>query len=313
MPQPAFARRLILAALAAAMAISLPPLAEARAEEPADLQWTSLLPPLPAGYQPTRENLCVEGQPECVDVVIDEMERRMQPLLATCDHNLIFSFLYLRTTEEYRRTITNDPGFFENPAHINHQDTAFAAYYFDQYDAWQGGNRSQVSPAWAIAFDAADHGAVTAAGNLFLASNAHINRDMPFVLEAIGLTYADGTSGKPDHDNSNEWLIDVADPVLAEGARRFDPTLDDGNVPYTTADTTLTYQSVAAWRERAWRNAERLHRARQMGQEAYERVAASIEAQAKAEAELIVEATRYLHPDQREARDAHCLAHRDDG
>jgi hypothetical protein len=295
------------------MAISVAPLAEARAQEPADLPWTSLLPPLPAGYEPTREHLCVEGQPECVDVVIDEMQRRMQPLLDTCDHDLIFAFLYLRTTEEYRRTIMDDPGFFQNPAHINHQDTVFAAYYFDQFDAWHSGDRSRVSPAWAIAFDAADRGEVTATGNLFLASNAHINRDMPFVLEAIGITYADGTSGKPDHDKSNQWLIDVTEPVLAEGARRFDPTLDDGDVPYISADTTLTYQLVAAWRERAWRNAERLHRARQVSQEAYEGVARSIEAQARTEAEAIVAATRYLHPEQREARDAYCAAHRHEG
>ena len=117
----------IVAALAAALAISLaPPPPQARAQEPVDLPWTHLLPPLPAGYQPTRENLCVEGQPECVDVVIEEMERRMQPLLASCDHDLIFAFVYLRTTEEYRRTITEDPDFFQNPAHINHQDTVFA-------------------------------------------------------------------------------------------------------------------------------------------------------------------------------------------
>jgi hypothetical protein len=278
--------------------------------EPADVPWTNLLPPLPAGYEPTRENLCVQGQPECVDVVIDEMRRRMQPLLATCDHDLIFAFTYLRTTEAYRRTITEDPGFFRDPAHINHQDTVFAAYYFDGYDDWHGGNRSRVPEAWRVAFDSADRQAVSATGNLFLAMNAHINRDMPFVLEAIGLAAPDGSSRKPDHDKSNEWLIDVAEPMLAEGARRFDPTLDDGDVPYTSADTTLSYQLVATWRERAWRNAERLHAARQSGAAAYDRVAASIEAQAAAEADALVAATRYLIPGEREARNAYCAANR---
>jgi Family of unknown function (DUF5995) len=142
--------------------------------------------------------------------------------------------------------------------------------------------------------------------------NAHINRDMPFVLEAIGLTDEDGSSGKPDHDRSNRWLIDVSGPALAEGARRFDPSLDDGDIPYTSADTTLTYQLVAAWRERAWRNAERLHHARQIGPEAYRGVANSIEAQAAAEAHALRAATRYPDPSHRDARHAYCMAHRYD-
>ena len=283
----------------------------AAAEEPASIPWTDLLPPLPSGYEPTRENLCLEGQPACVDVVIGEMERRLAPLVDACDHDLIFGFTYLRTTEQYRSTITADPHFFQNPAHINHQDTVFAAYYFEQYDAWHAGRRDEVAPAWQAAFDNADRQAVTATGNLFLASNAHINRDMPFVLESIGLTYADGSSGKPDHDKSNRWLIQVADPMLAEGARRFDPTLDDGDVPYTSADTTLSYQLIAAWRERAWRNAERLHAARQFGPAAFAEVSAQIEAAAAIEASAIALATA-ADPAGRAARNAYCQAHRYD-
>jgi hypothetical protein len=233
-------------------------------------------------------------------------------LLASCDHDLIFSFVYLRTTEEYRRTIAEDPAFFQNPPHINHQDTVFASYYFEQYDAWHSGDRAAVSPAWRIALDSADRQAVSATGNVFLAMNAHINRDMPFVLASIGLVNPDGSSGKPDHDKSNQWLIDVSEPMLAEGARRFDPTLDDGDVPVTSLDATLNYQLVAAWRERAWRNAERLVAARAQGQAEYDQVAAQIEAQAQFEGEAIAAATSYLSPEQAASRNAYCLAHRDD-
>jgi hypothetical protein len=273
--------------------------------------WTDLLPPLPSGYEPSREHLCLEGQPSCVDVVIGELQRRLDPLVAACDDDLVFDFTYLRTTEQYRRTITADPAYFQDPAHINHQDTVFAAYFFEQDDAWRAGDSGAVSPAWRIAFDAADRRAVSATGNLFLAMNAHINRDMPFVLESIGLTYADGSSGKPDHDKSNRWLLEVSDPMLAEAARRFDPTLDDGDVPYTDADTTLSYQLVAAWRERAWRNAERLHAARALGPDAAAQVAAQIEAQAATEGQAIaaVTATDDAH---RAARQAYCEAHRYD-
>src|SRR4051794_6625982 len=70
-----------LGAMLAALIITLlvPFVPRAGADEPVDVPWTNLLPPLPAGYEPTRENLCVEGQPACVDAVIQEMQRRMQP------------------------------------------------------------------------------------------------------------------------------------------------------------------------------------------------------------------------------------------
>src|SRR3954468_9909097 len=109
----ACARRVLVAVVVVLVGVLTMTAVSAGADEPVDVPWTNLLPPLPAGYEPTRENLCVEGQPACVDVVTQEMQRRMQPLLDTCDHDLIFGFAYLRTTEEYRRTIAEEPGFFQ--------------------------------------------------------------------------------------------------------------------------------------------------------------------------------------------------------
>ena len=54
-----------------------------------------------------------------------------------------------------------------------------------------------VPRAWAIAFGAADERAMSAAGNLALGINAHVQRDLPFVLAAIGLVKPDGSSRKP--------------------------------------------------------------------------------------------------------------------
>ena len=80
--------------------------------------------------------------------------------------------------------------------------------------------------AWAVAFRAADQRAVSAAGNLALGINAHVQRDLPFVLAAIGLVKPDGSSRKPDHDAVNIFLNRVADDLYPEIARRFDPTID---------------------------------------------------------------------------------------
>ena len=139
--------------------------------------WTALLPGLTTEYEPSSENDCAAGRTRCVDAVIREMQRRFDPLARACDHDAIFSLTYLRTTEEYRRTI-EDPAFFEDTRFVNHEDAVFARYYFQAYDNWSAGRRSAVPRAWAIAFAAADARAVSAAGNIALGINAHVQRDL---------------------------------------------------------------------------------------------------------------------------------------
>src|SRR3954449_3448053 len=158
--------------------------APARAADPPFVDWTSLLPGLSGSYQPSSENDCTAGRTHCVDAVIREMRRRFDPLAAGCDHDAIFALSYLRTTEEYRRTI-EDPTFFEDTRFVNHEDAVFASFYFAAYDAWHAGGVAP--PAWRIAFRAAADHRLPAAGDLVLGINAHVQRDLPFVLAGIGL------------------------------------------------------------------------------------------------------------------------------
>jgi hypothetical protein len=234
------------------------------------------------------------------------MQRRFDPLADSCDHDSIFALAYLRTTEEYRRTI-EDPTFFEDTAFVNHEDVVFARYYFDAFDAWHHGRHEEaVPPAWAIAFRAADDRAVTASGNLQLGINAHVQRDLPFVLAAIGLVKPDGSSRKTDHNRVNRFLNRVTDDLYAEIARRFDPTIDDLNLP-TTIDEAALLQIIVGWRELAWRNAERLVSARSDWARAS--VAASIESLAATEADLLRLTFGYGLLGSSASRDAFCMAH----
>ncbi|HKH19243.1 MAG TPA: DUF5995 family protein [Solirubrobacteraceae bacterium] len=279
----------------------------ARADDPPYLGWSELLPGLTEEFVPSSENDCTAGRTRCVDAVIREMRRRFDPLAASCDHDSIFALAYLRTTEEYRRTI-EDPNFFDDTAFVNHEDAVFARYYFDAFDAWRAGRHAAVPPAWASAFRAAADHAMPASGNLSLGINAHVQRDLPFALAGIGLVKPDGSSRKPDHDRVNRFLNRVTDDLYAEIARRFDPTIDDSDLPGTGDDAAL-FQIIPTWREIAWRNAERLVSAGSA--QARAEVAASIEAYAASQAEAIRWTTAYGPLRNSAARDAYCSTHHD--
>ena len=60
--------------------------------------------------------MCADGDPQCIDDVIAEMEDRLTPLAACCDHDAIFSLAYLRVTQNVQQaaadaaTSTTAPG-----------------------------------------------------------------------------------------------------------------------------------------------------------------------------------------------------------
>lgn len=302
------ARTCGVAIVAMVVALSAPPV---MADDPPFVPWSSLLPSLSTTYDPNSANLCNRGSIRCVDATIREMQRRFDPEVAACSHDAIFGLTYLRTTQEYYRTVAPDPAFFTDTPFVNHEDAVFASYYFGAQDDWRGGRHSQVPRAWQIAFDAADRHSVSGTGDLLLGVSAHVNRDLPFVLAAIGLVKPDGSSRKPDHDKVNEILNRVYGPVLSEAARRFDPSISNAVFDGSTLDDAALMQILVGWREQAWRNAERLVAATAPADHSL--VAQSIEDAAALEAQSIVAQTQYVAPVTSSAsRDAYCGTHRND-
>jgi hypothetical protein len=260
------------------------------AADPPFLPWSALLPGLTTEYQPASSNVCNSGELACVDAVIQEMTERMNVLDATCDHNVLFGLTYLRTTEAYKVAVV-EPEFFSDPAFLNHQDAVFARYYFDAYDSYRAGQVALAPRAWQLAFSAADAKRVSGMGNVLLGMSAHVNRDLAYVLAEIGLVKPDGSSRKPDHDKVNVFLNRVVEPLFAEAASRYDPTVDDTQLHGTQLDEAALLQILVAWRELAWRNAEALLSAPSPAARAL--VAQDIERVAAIEANLIIVATAY--------------------
>jgi len=290
-------RRWVGTALLGAVIWTLAPASPAGAEDPLFVNWAELAPSLTSGYDPTSANECVAGKIQCVDSVIREMTRRFDRLVSSCDHNSMFSLAYLRTTEEYRRAAV-EPGFFSDPGFINHEDAVFASYYFEAYDSWyRKDNRAAVPPAWTVAFEASDARTANGSGSVLLGISAHINRDLPFVLAEIGLVKPDGSSRKPDHDKVNEFLDRVA--FYQEAHDRLDPSIEGSGAPGGI-------HLIIAWREEAWRNAERLVNATTATE--WASVAKSIEDAAYAEALSLNASNSYGPLESSAPRDAYCAA-----
>ena len=298
--------RLLLALVCTFGLLLLP--APAMADDNILVDWSSLLPGLTDQYTPNSANDCVAGRVRCVDATIREMTRRFNPLASSCDHRALFSLLYLRVTQQYRQAVS-DPNFFDDNAFVNHEDAVFAKYYFTPTDAYNQGNMGSVPQAWQIALNAATRKQVTGEGDLLLGVNAHVQRDLPFVLEAIGLVKPDGSSRKPDHDKVNQILYSAYAPAITEGAQRFDPSINlTLPAPLTSLGYLTFFQAIEGWRELAWRNAERLVSAPNAAARAV--VAQQIEDYAASQAQLIKISSPTLPtlPGQ-VSRDAYCASH----
>jgi Family of unknown function (DUF5995) len=289
--------------VAAAVALFLAVAPAASADEPPFIDWNPLLPSLAPEYHPSRAKDCVEGSYRCIENTLDEMYRRFDRLYARCDHNAAFGITYIRVTEAIRKAVL--ARFYEEPRYLNHEDRVFARMYFQSFDAWRAGRRERVPMAWREALDAGRDRSVSGIGNLLMSMNAHINRDMPYLLDALGLTKPDGSSRKPDHDRGNRVLQPLYDDVLRELDARFDDSISNYDVPGLFADDVALFQILQGWRENVWRHAEMLGHAETPDRR--KAVADYIEQYALQQARLIKANTTIQDSS---ARDAHCAAYR---
>lgn len=271
--------------------------------------WSSYLPGWTDEYVPSSDNDCVAGRDSCLKATLKELARIADGTAKGCSHDAVFARAYVRMTQEYRWS-RDIPGYYQDVPFANHQDAVFAKYYTDAFYAYQSGDLASVPKAWQIAFDASRDKRVSGTGSLLLGMSAHINRDLPFVLAAVGLVAPDGSSRKPDYDAVEKWLATATAPLIAEIAARFDPTADDASDPFGITYLTL-FQMVSGWREAAWRNAEALVSA--PTPQARALVAASIESEAVTTAQTLLATQSYLPPlTSSGPRDRWCSAHHDD-
>lgn len=269
--------------------------------------WAEYLPAYIGPFDAASSNECLAGKDNCVRRTINEMAVRLKTLVDTCDHNAVFALAYARITQGYEWIRNTENGLhYQDKAWMNYVVETFARAYLRAFDDWASPDAEAV-PAWEVALDAAKARTVTGTGDLILGINAHINRDLAFVMASTGLVNTSGQSGKPDYDKVNDLLYLLTGPLTAELAQRLDPSMASGD--NSLADPA-TFQLIVGWRERAWRNAEDLLAAPSNVRRAL--VAERIEQDAAAEATLLLASTSNPPGTTSAARDAYCAEHNDD-
>ena len=288
-------------ALVAALAASLIAAAPAAAQTTPDAPWPTLLPAAPgtpADVQPGPVPRCPQPTMRCVDDTI-RIFRRWRARFG-CDHRAVFTTTYLLLTQEIKRYLKR-PGFFDDRRYLISEITQFSNFYFRTLENDRAGR--PVPEAWQIAFDAADSDGANAGQDMLLGINAHVQRDMPYVVASLGVRTPSGASRKPDHDRANQVLNSAYERIVREVGERYDPLLFTTNASWNPLDNIAGLEAVKGWREGVWRNAERLLTAHSDAERSL--VAATIEGNAATWARLMAAPQA---PGYRAQRDAYCAA-----
>ena len=297
--------RIVAAASLLAIAVAAVP---AVAEEGAvpNPPWPQALPPeeVPIGPQPHPVRNCRRATIGCVDLLARRLHRQWQRFDRRCDHRAVTAYSYLQITRGLRADLAAPrPGLIRHRRYMTYLITAFSNRYFNAFRNWREGG--PVAEGWRVAFETAAEGDANAGQDVLLFSNVHVQHDLPFVLEKIGLRAPGGASRKPDHDAVNEVNARVFNPIQDYIAAHYDPTFDEIDGGPSPLDEIGTLELVKSWREQAWRSAERLLAAESPQERA--EVVARIKATTAAWARFISGGGT---PGHRQARDEWCRANR---
>ena len=137
---------------------------------------------------------------------------------------------------------------------------------------------------------------------MLLGINAHVQNDMPFVLAQLGLRDRKRRRREsPTTTGSTTCSASGYEDVVGAVRDRYDASMALTNPPGVPADDVAGLEMVRQWREKVWRNAERLVNARTDAERAA--IAADIQSYAAEWARGIAAAP---FPGYRATRDAYC-------
>lgn len=195
----------------------------------------------------------MEGPFESVTDVRKRLQEAEAYLRRRSDRRSVFLTVYTEMTAKVEAGI--EAGRFDDPSWAREYLIAFADRYRAALVDFERGSAADLPQAWQIAFTASTSDYTLLVQDALLGINAHINYDLAFALEDIGID-PDRSSKLRDHDRINailRQLVDViqralADVYHAEGYTHVDDLLG-------SFDEDFTLIGLTEARSLAWRNA----------------------------------------------------------
>jgi hypothetical protein len=172
--------------------------------------------------------------------------------VAAGDRRAIFASVYTLTTLRMAESI--DAGDYTNTAWMRSYQTEFANHYRKALHEYALGHRSQVPTAWLKAFDAAGSGETLIIQDVLLGMNAHIDFDLPFAIEAVGIS-PNTTSRYLDHTRVNDVLAEVSDEITVSLEELYGANYVALDAAFGPLDELLLAGGMATARQNAWNNA----------------------------------------------------------
>ena len=203
-----------------------------------------------------------------IDALLGRMDRALAPMRATSDERRHFLSVYARMTRAVRDELAR--GGFVDAEWTERWDLAFADLYLEALERWDD-DGSAPGP-WQVAFEAAGSGPrVPPVRHVLLGINAHVNYDLPQALVSViddddfdnSLLIARRAADHRHIDDILASRVSDEDKLLRAEERPGDRTaLDRLLTPFNRSGTKRFLKEA---REKVWRNAATLSRARRAG------------------------------------------------
>jgi hypothetical protein len=174
------------------------------------------------------------------------------------DRRAPFATLYSMTTTNVRAAIA--AGEFQDAAWTAKYLETFAELYRQSFYDYQVGNPGPVPEAWQIAFATAAGKKELVVQDLALGVNAHVDRDLAFALEIVGIgdTPALQLERFSDHTTVNNVLHAELSSALGKIANLYAPGFNEAPAVVLTVLENTFFGALVTGRQNAWDNAESL-------------------------------------------------------
>jgi uncharacterized small protein (DUF1192 family) len=190
-----------------------------------------------------------------------EVIARLQELIARYDAQRsrlsVYPTVYLDVSKRFQAALAT-PGFFSDPAWVEHLDTHFATLFFEALRCFEAGDLDAVPECWLTTLRSATDSTTTVLQDIMLALNVRLGHDLGIALYRAGVTEANTAARVQDFLKIHELFQAGIDPVQQTLSRKYSHFLGLLDTLGGRADEFAIDRTYLAARDGALRTAREL-------------------------------------------------------